>query len=127
MKGGVLIIDDKYKHRPYKKIHLYKKLIIVLILSVFTCVSALLTAQSMNSRQVTEEICLFLKQKGYNIEDIGFNQVSQNNFFNVRIYHSSKPIIYNNQNTNYWKVQRIAKITRTYYVITPYYEEVPLQ
>ncbi len=126
-KEGIFIIEEKYKYsRNRKKIYFYQKLVIVLIMSIFTYVSTILTVQSVNSRHVTDEICHFFKQQGYDIEDIGFNQVSQNHFFNVRIYHSSKPIRYNNQNIDYWKVQRIAKITRTYYVITPYYEEVSL-
>ncbi len=127
VKGGIVINGYKYIGASNKKINLYKKLIVYLALSVFTCLSSFLAIDKVMCERVPDEICQFLAEEGYDVEDIGFDQVADNGFFNVRIYHSSKPINYKNQSTNYWKVQRIAKITRLYYIITPYYEEIPFQ
>lgn len=73
---------------------------------------------------VLNKINQCLSNEGYDIGNINFVRVKGNTCNKLAIYQSSKPFFYKDRNTEYWEVRRIAKLTRVYYIITPYYGEI---
>lgn len=72
-----------------------------------------------------DKICQFLDQEGYDVNNICFEKVISRIGYLPDVYRSSKPVRYENRITDLWEVRCMANGIKVYYVIKPYYGEVP--
>lgn len=123
-KGGIIIKNFDGKSFIYKRssiverIHVFR--IMPVLLFIVMCSISIIAANKMPD-PVPNKIRQFLEQEGYDVNDIGFKQVSVKVDLNSDVYRSDKSIYYHGFETDLWKIYRWATLTKVHYIIIPYY------
>lgn len=100
------------------------RLILTLVAVIgFILVYTFIIADYKWSDPVPDQISQYLLQEGYDVNDIYFVRVKYRVGHMPDIYQSSVPVRYKDRMTEFWEVRSISKLTRTYYIISPYYGE----
>lgn len=99
------------------------KMLPVVIICIFL-LSAIIIIECNMPDPVPFIINQFLAREGYQLRNTYFERIRKKIGYAPDIYRSSKPIYYKNMHTEFWEVRCIAKLTKTYYIISPYYGEI---
>ncbi len=83
--------------------------------------SAIIIIECRKPEPPPASIRQFLAKAGCQADNVYFEKIGSRTG-GAEIYHSSRPVYYKGLMTELWEVRRVAKLTKVYYIITPYYQ-----
>ncbi len=109
------------RHAEYSKVNMI--ILILAVLIILRLIPAKLSEENIYD-QVSDRISQYLSHEGFDVSNLQIVRVKGDYINKLSIYLSNSPIYDKEQKTEYWEVRRVAKLTRVYYIITPYYGEI---